>query len=187
MGNVKKRLAGSIGNEKALQVYHLLLAHTRNIASQCSYDKFLFYDSFINEEDEWSNAVFEKHLQKGFDPGERITNAFEYVFEKGYRRAALLKISCIDLSLQNIVDGVESLKVMDFSAGPTHAGNFYMVGMNKFTPHLFLEKDKKVNGIFKSLVKEIGKMKASMLRLPLLHEISTPGDLKHLNPELYAQ
>ena len=47
LGKVKTRLAQTIGNEKALEVYRDLLFHTMSVTQIGDYDKFVFYDCSI--------------------------------------------------------------------------------------------------------------------------------------------
>ena len=72
LGKVKTRLAKTLGNEKALEIYKKLLLHTQQIVAPVFVDKFVFYSDEIIENDAWLNEVYRKKLQKGTDLGERI-------------------------------------------------------------------------------------------------------------------
>ena len=62
LGKVKTRLAQTVGDAKALDIYKALLEHTRTIALTTSAECLLFYSSFIEYQDEWSNDHFQKQL-----------------------------------------------------------------------------------------------------------------------------
>ena len=79
-GKVKTRLAATVGDTTAVEVYKNLLHHTQNITHLMAADKFLFYADFLQREDEWPNEQFIKHLQKGNDLGKRMHHALEQVF-----------------------------------------------------------------------------------------------------------
>ena len=66
-GKVKTRLAQTLGEEKTLQIYKALLAHTREVAQKVAVDRLLFYSNFIEKEDNWSGNYFQKHIQVGED------------------------------------------------------------------------------------------------------------------------
>ena len=51
LGKVKTRLAKSIGNQEALNIYLQLLEHTHKVTASLACDKFLFYSDYINLQD----------------------------------------------------------------------------------------------------------------------------------------
>ena len=53
LGMVKTRLAKTLGNEKALEIYKKLLQHTQTIVSNIEFDKFVFYSDKIIENEHW--------------------------------------------------------------------------------------------------------------------------------------
>ena len=77
LGKAKTRLAATLGKEKALEIYLFLLAHTRQVAEACNTEKHLYYSEFIDEQDDWSNNIFQKHLQdQNPDLGQKMNKAF---------------------------------------------------------------------------------------------------------------
>src|SRR6476469_4269427 len=89
-GKVKTRLAATIGNEAALNVYMQLLSHTAAFTNYLPVDKFVFYSSEIVQEDVWDNGDFLKQVQVGDDLGERMKNAFAATFQKGYDKIVVI-------------------------------------------------------------------------------------------------
>ena len=63
LGKVKTRLAASIGQENALQVYIELLQHTRKVVLETDYDKRVLYSDVISTKDIWNNHLFQKKEQ----------------------------------------------------------------------------------------------------------------------------
>ena len=59
-GEVKTRLARTLGNEKALTVYEWLLSHTREITQELACDKFLYYSGAPELDDGWDNRHYFK-------------------------------------------------------------------------------------------------------------------------------
>jgi glycosyltransferase A (GT-A) superfamily protein (DUF2064 family) len=57
-GEVKTRLAATVGNQKALDIYKELLDHTHKISLNLQVDKFVFYNDFINDNDLWENEFY---------------------------------------------------------------------------------------------------------------------------------
>ncbi|MDQ6903127.1 MAG: glycosyltransferase, partial [Bacteroidota bacterium] len=54
LGKVKTRLANTLGDEKALDIYKELLQHTFEIASAVDASKYVFYFDKIEDEDIWN-------------------------------------------------------------------------------------------------------------------------------------
>ncbi len=75
-GRVKTRLAATAGEERALEIYLALLAHTRDVAQQVEAERYLFYSDFVDENDGWSGRYFTKKMQSSGDIGERMANCF---------------------------------------------------------------------------------------------------------------
>ena len=83
LGKVKTRLAATVGDQKALSIYYKLLGYTRNVLMELKgVVNYVYYSSFIDTTDEWSNEDFQKNIQKGEDLGERMSTAFHQVFEE---------------------------------------------------------------------------------------------------------
>ena len=65
LGRVKKRLAQTVGDEAALEVYKQMLDHTLLITKSLSVDKFLYYDREAVTNDNWPDDLYKKNLQSG--------------------------------------------------------------------------------------------------------------------------
>ena len=74
-GKVKTRLAATVGDDQALKIYKALLGHTRKVACAVDAERFLYYSSFIEENDDWSSDLFIKKNQTDGDLGNRMSTA----------------------------------------------------------------------------------------------------------------
>ncbi|MFX8481456.1 DUF2064 domain-containing protein, partial [Acinetobacter baumannii] len=88
------------GNKAAVTVYEQLLLHTASITKSLTCDKFVFYGDYVNEQDVWANEFYQKQQQQGFDLGERMFKAFEYVISLGYERVAIIGSDCYELTTE---------------------------------------------------------------------------------------
>jgi glycosyltransferase A (GT-A) superfamily protein (DUF2064 family) len=84
LGKVKTRLAKTIGDADALQVYKDLLQHTMEQTQSVDCDKFVFYDSAIIDGDIWKEEDYHKRIQSQGDLGQKMQTAFELLFDMGY-------------------------------------------------------------------------------------------------------
>ena len=133
LGKCKTRLAKSIGDENALEIYKFLLQHTANVAKEVTADKFVFYSENIIENDIWETSVFNKELQNGLDLGERMQNAFSLLFSKGYKKVLIIGSDLYDLEANLVNNAYKNLNEHDVVIGPAEDGGYYLLGMKKYT------------------------------------------------------
>lgn len=130
-GKVKTRIARTVGDDEALAIYLQLSEITRNNALLLRGIKtYLFYDDFIEKNDDWSNDYFEKHLQTGKDLGERMLNAFDLVL-KTHTSTCIIGSDCPTLSVEIIQQSFEQLADYDSVLGPSTDGGYYLLGIKK--------------------------------------------------------
>src|SRR5213075_1157753 len=123
-GKVKTRLAKTIGEKKALEVYKQLIEHTHNVAKNLKVDKAVFYSEEIIQDDIFENKKFQKYNQEGSDLGKRMLNAFKLAFGKQYRRVVIIGSDSFEITPKIIKDAFTSLPQNNFVIGPTHDGGY---------------------------------------------------------------
>ena len=90
LGKVKTRLAASIGEQRALEIYQQLLQHTYAVSSPLPFDKVVYYTPEVQQNDLWSEGDFQKARQSAGELGERMREAFREGFAAGYRHICLI-------------------------------------------------------------------------------------------------
>ncbi len=184
-GKVKTRIALSMGNEKAVSIYKELLEHTKKITQLLLIDKFVFYADEINQNDLWDNNSFHKLVQHGNNLGERMRNAFDFIFEKGYNSVCIIGSDCMELSDDIIMSAFYGLNKNDIVIGPSTDGGYYLLGLKQTIEVLFLDKPWSTEGVLTETINDIKKMKHSYILLELLTDIDTEQDWQnHLSKEL---
>ena len=137
LGKVKTRLAQTMGDVKALEIYNKLVAYTRNVLLEFSgVEKFVFYSSFIDLDDEWNNDVFAKRLQTNGGLGEKMTSAFRAVFET-CEKVVIIGSDCPQLKAIHIEKALNLLDKHNVVIGPSDDGGYYLLGMDRFYPFIF--------------------------------------------------
>lgn len=140
LGKVKTRLAKTIGDENALEVYKFLINHTISITEELQVDKYVYYSENILENDNWKSDKFRKKLQKGSDLGERMKNALSEIFKMGYEMAIIIGSDMFDMEEQDLTTAFGALQSHDYIIGPAVDGGYYLLGMKEPTPELFEDK-----------------------------------------------
>lgn len=64
LGHVKTRLAKSIGDSKALQIYQSLLQITKKVTEALPCNRQVWYSQSVEENDIWDKSHYSKFLQK---------------------------------------------------------------------------------------------------------------------------
>ena len=176
LGKVKTRLATTIGDAAALEVYHKLLEHTVDITQPLKVDKFVFYSEQIQENDHWDTTIYYKELQKGTNLGERMHHAFELLFKKGYRQIIIVGSDIFELTTKNIQEAFTGLDTANFVVGPALDGGYYLLGMNTLNKSLFKHKKWGTSTVLKATLKNLANEKVALLATK--NDIDTYDDLK---------
>lgn len=178
LGKVKTRLAKTIGVERALAVYMDLLQHTYSVTKNIACDKFVFYDTNLTKEDVWSDG-FIKRSQVGQDLGIRMQNAFQEVFDLGYKNCLIVGSDLFDLKTSIIENAFMYIQNNDVVIGPAEDGGYYLLGLKKVIPALFQNKNWGTETVFESTISDLKKYKIHLLET--LNDIDTIEDLEKSN------
>lgn len=179
LGKCKTRLAKTIGDEAALSIYKYLLQYTASIAKQVNADRFVFYSEDIIEDDIWPYNVFNKQLQKGSDLGERMYNAFQYLFQIGYSKVIIIGSDLLDLNEDLISNAYAKLDTHDYVFGPAMDGGYYLLGMKEINEELFRHKEWGTATVLKDSLNDLKN--SNVILLQELNDIDTFEDIEPYN------
>ena len=141
LGKCKTRLAATIGDKSALEIYKFLLDHTVSITKDVNAAKQTWYSVKIRENDIWRPDFFNKRLQQGEDLGIRMANAFQEGFASGFERIIIIGSDMYDLQKEDINQAFDKLQNNNFVIGPAEDGGYYLLGMTIFKTNLFQNKN----------------------------------------------
>jgi rSAM/selenodomain-associated transferase 1 len=177
-GRVKSRLAVSVGNEKALQIYEQLRELTERATANIAASKVICYSDFIPDTDLLLNANTEAWLQQGTDLGERMHHAFLKGFSLGFSRIALIGTDCPEISPFILDLAFRKLEEHDVVLGPARDGGFYLVALKHPFPQLFLNRTWSTPKVLNDSLRLVNQQQRSCDLLPALSDIDTLDDLK---------
>jgi rSAM/selenodomain-associated transferase 1 len=175
LGKCKTRLAKSIGDVAALNIYKYLLEHTATISQDVNADKFVFYSENIIKNDFWNDDVFNKKLQIGSDLGERMENAFKNMFQSHYEKVIIIGSDLLDLKTEYIETAFQLLQKNDFVIGPAKDGGYYLLGMKNLVPTLFKNKNWGTSTVLNDTLKDI--QNSTFVLLKSLNDIDVFDDI----------
>jgi len=176
LGKCKTRLAKTIGDEAALDIYKYLLQHTATISKDINVDKFVFYSEDIKKEDLWDSEIFRKKLQQGSDLGERMEHAFKQLFQSDYEKVVVIGSDLLDLKPRDIETAFKLLNNNDFVIGPAKDGGYYLLGMKHLQSKFFKNKKWGTSTVLNDTLKDIES--STFVLLKELNDIDTFEDLK---------
>lgn len=163
LGKAKTRLAKTVGDQTALEIYKFLLERTRDISSRVNADKAVYYSVKIRENDIWSTDIFNKHQQLGENLGIRMLNAFKNGFNSGYKKVLIIGSDLYDLSAKNIEKAFKELDSNDVVIGPAIDGGYYLLGMNSLQENVFKNKDWGTETVRKDTLQDLFDKKVKLL------------------------
>jgi hypothetical protein len=178
LGQVKTRLAKDIGDERACAIYLQLLDHTLKITRSLSFRKFIYYADEVSDYDLWSVPGYTKRMQHGNDLGERMLNSFKELFEQGFTRIVIIGSDCLQLQTENLQEAVTLLESNTAVIGPASDGGYYLLGLTKLYPDLFVNKPWSTNQVFTKTIDDFNNQGISYALLEELSDIDDITDLE---------
>ena len=176
LGKVKTRLAATLGDDKALEIYKELLQHTNSVALKTTADRFVFYYNQIDTDDIWAQNNFIKKLQADADLGIKMSNAFSQVFEEEYEKVVIIGSDCFELTSAIISDAFEQLNENDVVIGPANDGGYYLLGMKKLYPKFFENKQWSTVDVYQQTIADFEKEHIKYHVLVTLRDVDTEED-----------
>lgn len=171
IGKVKTRLAKTIGNDNAFNIYKELVSITEKATANIDFEKHIYFSNEIIDS-KWPSD--KKFIQTGEDIGERMLNAFKDGFNKGFERIILIGSDLPNISEQIINSGFEALTQSEIVFGPALDGGYYLVGMNTLSSTIFINKPWSQPNLLNQTLSEIKNYSL----LEVLNDIDTIEDLR---------
>lgn len=139
LGKGKRRLAATVGDQAALEIYTFLLEHTREITKDLQATKKVWYSEEVKKNDDWDNTLYHKYVQEGKDLGVRMKIAFLDAFET-HDYVIIIGSDMHDMNQADLENAFKKLHAHDAVIGPAEDGGYYLLGFTK----------KLVSGIFEN-------------------------------------
>ncbi|MBL1140450.1 MAG: glycosyltransferase [Proteobacteria bacterium] len=142
IGQVKTRLIPDIGQYQATAIYKELLTTTLATAVESKISDIqlwvhgdIQHQYFLNLK---NRERFKFYKQTGKNLGQRMLNAITCVLDK-YPYVVLIGSDCPELLSSDIHKAMTLLdKGKDLVLGPAKDGGYYLIGLRKHTPELFI-------------------------------------------------
>ena len=196
LGKVKTRLAATVGNERALEIYHILMKHTQEITVDLAAEKYLFYSDFVDENDIWANDKYQKSIQNPEpDLGQKMAFAFKETIQKQHEKVLIIGSDCLELSGKIITDAFVQLTENEAVIGPAHDGGYYLIGFNfkaigeqcgEVLKQVFLDKQWSHAHVCQEAVDACERLHLSYKKLVTLTDVDEEKDFLKTMPDYAA-
>lgn len=176
LGKVKTRLAKTVGDAEAFNVYAHLVEITERESLKMEHCDVHVHFSDVILKALWPNN--QKYVQVGNGLGERMMNAFDASFKLGYKRVIGIGSDLPDLTSEVMIRGLKVLESNDTVFGPSEDGGYYLIGMNQMIPEIFIDKAWSTESLLDVTKTELKERGYSCELLEELNDVDTIEDLK---------
>ncbi len=115
--------------------------------------------------------------QKEGDLGEKMQSAFAHSFNQKNERVVIIGTDCPDLNVNIINEAFNKLKNADLVLGPAADGGYYLIGLSRLIPELFININWGTSQVFRQTKNIAHQLKLKSCNLPILPDVDYPEDL----------
>jgi hypothetical protein len=180
-GNVKTRLAETIGDERAVAAYKTMVDETLVAVSQTltPATTLVFYHPPADEirVHDWLGDHRLYVPQARGDLGEKMQSAMEHAFGNGFGRAIVIGTDCPGLKASHLDAALHAMEEKDVVLGPTEDGGYYLIGTKAVYPSLFAGIEWSTPRVFSETMDRVRALRLSVYQLETLRDVDTEEDL----------
>ena len=111
-----------------------------------------------------------------------MNNAFVNSFTDGYEKVVILGSDLPDLTEKHILEAFKRLDDNDVVLGPTKDGGYYLLGMKKLQPKIFVNKNWGTASVRKETLKDLENVTVHLLEelndIDVFEDIENHPDFK---------
>ena len=179
---VKTRIAASLGDDFAFGLHTAFIKDLLVMAGFVEADKILAIDGPIHVPITSLDfgTGYPVISQNGKDIGERMLNAFIYVFNAGYNNAVLIGSDLPGLPAALLENAFAALNTADAVIGRSTDGGYYLIGFRKekCSPDYFQGIKWSASSVFQRTMDKFSRLEKNVYMLPEWIDIDDHYDLK---------
>jgi len=183
-GKVKRRLAASLGETVATELYSTFVLDALTTIDNCGAPiTVCFYPPEAKKSIvAWLGRHYSYLPQRGTDLGQRMKHAFIDAFDRGFQRVIVVGSDIPDLPRDVIEGAITSLKTRDAVTGPSFDGGYYLIGFKRdtFQPQAFEGIFWGTETVFQATIHCLRTNGLALHTLPTWNDVDTVADLKDL-------
>ncbi len=125
----------------------------------------------------WLGREFRYRRQGKGDIGARMAHCFRETFADGTERAVLIGTDCPGITPDIVHDAFDSLDRNDVVVGPANDGGYYLIGLRRPVPELFVGIPWGTDAVIKDTLLTAKKLALSIHLVKTLGDVDNPEDL----------
>jgi uncharacterized protein len=178
LGEVKARLAETIGGRHALRLYRVMATRTLTAVRAAGLDAIVWFTpaDAQSEMEYWLGNSWELRPQATGDLGARLAEAARVV-APGHPWIALLA-DCPRLTGALIREACSALERTGLVIGPSQSGAYYLIGGRTPLPDVFTAMPWGTNRVLAETRGRLTRISAAWHELPVLREVHTADDAR---------
>jgi uncharacterized protein len=181
-GKTKTRLIPALGEAGAANLHRQMTEHTLAQVRQLRADGVaieIHYAGIQSDRElaDWLGADLVYRGQGDGDLGDRMARSMKTAVEAGYDRVIIIGTDCPGLTTDILQLAFEQLHDRDLVLGPAIDGGYYLIGLRRFMPELFVGISWGTSMVRQQTIEIAIELGLSMGDLPLLADIDRPEDL----------
>lgn len=185
-GQVKTRLAASLGDATAAEIYHAFL---QTLVTRCSSTGTRRVVAFAPSDrraafEELATPTWELAVQQGSNLGERMHHYFSEAFAAGIERAVLIGSDSPNLPLPIINQAFAALANAPVVLGPSDDGGYYLIGASGGIPAVFDDITWSSSHVWDQTIARLESNNTRYAVLPSWYDVDDIDDLRRLQTEL---
>ena len=183
VGQVKTRLAHSLGNYKALAVHLALMEQVLGNLVAAELGRVELWLNQYRDNDclfmsrvmgQLSHLGLQYRLQSGGSLGRKMANAFEQTL-KQYNKVIIVGSDCPTVDKSYLEAAVAVLDQHDLVIGPAEDGGYVLIGARRFDPGVFTDVEWGSNSV---LAQTLSNIQSAKLSCGLLEQTWNVDELK---------
>lgn len=182
LGRVKTRIAASLGQQKALEIYYTLAKFTVEELKKTGLPVYFYFSEYTDEDFlegqgiKLDSDLYHAKVQTPDDLGTRMADAFAEVLLQ-HSGALLLGTDCPYFTASQMIRAMKKLEhpEADIVLGPAKDGGYYGLGM-KTSHDVFSEVSWSTEFVFSQTMQKIRNANLRHMLLPMLNDLDHAED-----------
>lgn len=181
-GKTKTRMIPALGADGAAELQRRLSEYTvtqaRRLRQLREIDIMVYFTGGnIYLMQNWLGNDVNYHVQAEGDLGVKMHSAMKDNFTQNRERVVIIGIDCPGVNYNILESAFKALENNNLVLGQAEDGGYYLIGLNKLVPELFIDINWGTSSVFNSTKAIAQKLNLTTTYLPILRDIDRPEDL----------
>ena len=181
-GKTKTRLIPALGEVGAAKLQRQMTEYTLSLVTISHLStEVRFAGGNVQLMRDWLGSELIYQEQGEGELGVRMARSLSSAFQSGATQIVIIGTDCPSLNAEILTTAFHQLQQHDLVLGPAIDGGYYLIGLQRFIPELFVNIDWGTAQVLAQTVKIAQELNLSIFYLPELADIDRPEDLAILD------